>query len=225
MKWLFVIFGIVTASSSLASNLTIPNTFVGGTPAVAAEVNANFTAVEVAVDDNNSAIAEKVDLSGATMTGALTAPDFIYDAAKTRYYVVGINDFLPRSTSYTVVREDDKLLAGTAGDVFFLAPVHLPDGATITAVDFFAEDQSITSHVEWTMQEHNLSNGLGNFLIASVSGDDAANPGDENLAASGLVHIVDNSQYYYQMRLLFTDGLTTLGFYSARITYQVDKPE
>ncbi len=39
------------------SDITIPNTFQSGTPAVAAEVNANFTAVESAVDDNDSRIA------------------------------------------------------------------------------------------------------------------------------------------------------------------------
>ncbi len=40
-----------------AANLTIPNTFVANTPAVAAEVNGNFGAVEAAVDDNNARIA------------------------------------------------------------------------------------------------------------------------------------------------------------------------
>jgi len=40
-----------------AANLTIPNIFVPNTPAVAAEVNGNFGAVEVAVDDNNARIA------------------------------------------------------------------------------------------------------------------------------------------------------------------------
>jgi hypothetical protein len=38
--------------AAVAGELTIPNTFRAGTPAVAAEVNANFTAVEVAIDDN-----------------------------------------------------------------------------------------------------------------------------------------------------------------------------
>ena len=37
-----------------ASNLTTPNTFSPNTPASAAQVNENFTAVEVAVDDNDS---------------------------------------------------------------------------------------------------------------------------------------------------------------------------
>ncbi|GAB1266046.1 hypothetical protein [Aurantivibrio infirmus] len=42
----------------LASELTVPNTFVAGQAAVADEVNANFTAVKSAVDDNNSRITD-----------------------------------------------------------------------------------------------------------------------------------------------------------------------
>lgn len=39
-----------------AGNVTLPYTFTDGTPAVAAEVNANFIAVETAVDDNDTRI-------------------------------------------------------------------------------------------------------------------------------------------------------------------------
>ena len=41
---------------SWAGDLTIPHDFVSGTPAVAGEVNANFDAVETAVDDNDARI-------------------------------------------------------------------------------------------------------------------------------------------------------------------------
>ena len=43
--------------AAIADDLTIPNTFTAGTPAVAAEVNGNFTAVEASVDDNAADIA------------------------------------------------------------------------------------------------------------------------------------------------------------------------
>lgn len=39
-----------------AGELSVPNTFNSGTPAVAAQVNANFTAAETAVSDNNTKI-------------------------------------------------------------------------------------------------------------------------------------------------------------------------
>ncbi len=86
--------GLVTAifmvPAAWAGNVTIPNTFTSGTPAVAAEVNSNFGAVETAVDDNDGRItthsgsssahhpdasglvprawANSVDGSGATLT-------------------------------------------------------------------------------------------------------------------------------------------------------------
>lgn len=51
----FVIF--ISAMGNIhASDVTIPNTFVPFTPAKADEVNANFTAVESAVDDNDARI-------------------------------------------------------------------------------------------------------------------------------------------------------------------------
>jgi hypothetical protein len=44
-------------SIALADDLTIPNTFQPNTPARAADVNANFDAVEASVDDNAADIA------------------------------------------------------------------------------------------------------------------------------------------------------------------------
>jgi len=48
---------IAISSQTWASDLTIPNSFTAGSRAVAADVNANFGAVETAVDDNNSRLA------------------------------------------------------------------------------------------------------------------------------------------------------------------------
>lgn len=55
-----------------AGNATIPNSFSAGTPAVAEEVNANFTAVETAVDDNNSRIAA-LETTITTLQGTLNS--------------------------------------------------------------------------------------------------------------------------------------------------------
>ncbi len=48
---------VLVSIGANAAELTIPNTFVANTPAVASEVNGNFGAVETAVDDNNARIA------------------------------------------------------------------------------------------------------------------------------------------------------------------------
>ncbi len=47
---------LLISSTAWAGALTIPNTFTAGTPAVAADVNVNFTAAKTAVDDNNTRI-------------------------------------------------------------------------------------------------------------------------------------------------------------------------
>lgn len=51
-RLLTFIVSITFASPGLADEVDIPNSFTAGTRAVAADVNANFDAVEVAVDDN-----------------------------------------------------------------------------------------------------------------------------------------------------------------------------
>ncbi len=48
--------GLGAIGTVTAGNVTIPNTFSSGTPAVAAEVNANFNALATEVNDNDSRI-------------------------------------------------------------------------------------------------------------------------------------------------------------------------
>ncbi|MBL4659813.1 MAG: hypothetical protein JKY19_05625 [Alcanivoracaceae bacterium] len=45
---------VLLSSVARASELTVPNTFVAHQPAIAADVNVNFSAVETSVDDNHS---------------------------------------------------------------------------------------------------------------------------------------------------------------------------
>tara|TARA_B110000967_G_C18684160_1_gene459640 strand:+ start:290 stop:817 length:528 start_codon:yes stop_codon:yes gene_type:complete len=57
MKLFSLIFTlIITCSSVFATNVTIPNSFSSGTATNAAQMNANFSAVKAAVDDNDSRI-------------------------------------------------------------------------------------------------------------------------------------------------------------------------
>lgn len=59
MKNIFALgLGLVIAAPALAGEVDIPNQFSAGTRAVAAQVNANFSAVENAIDDNARRIVE-----------------------------------------------------------------------------------------------------------------------------------------------------------------------
>jgi TolA-binding protein len=51
-------FMALLCASAQAGSLDVPHTFTGGTPAVAGQVNANFSSVETAVNDNHARIVE-----------------------------------------------------------------------------------------------------------------------------------------------------------------------
>lgn len=57
-----------TATELQAGSLNVPNTFSAGTPAVAAEVNANFEATKNAVDDNDTRITTNADAISVNST-------------------------------------------------------------------------------------------------------------------------------------------------------------
>jgi len=60
---------LLGVTSAWAGSYTIPNTFTSGTPAVAAEVNANFNAAKTAIDDNDSRVTTLENtLAGAAET-------------------------------------------------------------------------------------------------------------------------------------------------------------
>ena len=62
----------VSASGALASELTVPNEFTAGEPAVAAEVNDNFSETATAVNDNDARIAA-LEAQVAVLESAITA--------------------------------------------------------------------------------------------------------------------------------------------------------
>ena len=76
------IFTAFFAGTATASNLTVPNTFAADTKAVAAEVNANFSAVKTAVDDNQTQI-DAVRATADTNTTAVDANTTAVDANTT----------------------------------------------------------------------------------------------------------------------------------------------
>jgi len=70
--YIAVAAALLISSTAWAGALTIPNTFTAGSPAVAADVNANFTAAKTAVDDNNTRITANT-ASAATNASNITA--------------------------------------------------------------------------------------------------------------------------------------------------------
>lgn len=67
---------LVVSALAFGSSLTIPNNFTSGTPARASEVNANFTAVKTAVDDNHARLTRLEAAPTWTAIGDTGAPTF-----------------------------------------------------------------------------------------------------------------------------------------------------
>ena len=67
-KTVVAIATLIFASASVASTLSIPNTFSSGDATSAAEMNSNFSAVKAAVDDNDTRI--------TALEGGSSAPVF-----------------------------------------------------------------------------------------------------------------------------------------------------
>lgn len=86
--------------------LTIPNTFTAGTPAVASQINDNFTAVKVAIDVLNSI--KSVTYSAAAFTPALS------------------------TQTYSKVFSGNGALYNATGS--FMAPLTIPAGSVITGM-------------------------------------------------------------------------------------------
>jgi len=64
-----LVFAVIFLTvSAVADDLTVPNTFQAGTPARAADVNANFTAVEMSVDNNAAGIAANSSITSNNIT-------------------------------------------------------------------------------------------------------------------------------------------------------------
>jgi hypothetical protein len=82
------------AGTATASNLTVPNTFAADTKAVAAEVNANFSAVKTAVDDNQTqidAVKTTADANTTAIDANTTAVDANTTAIDANTLQIGIN--------------------------------------------------------------------------------------------------------------------------------------
>lgn len=195
---------VATMSTSVvwAGNVTIPNTFTSGTPAVAAEVNENFNALETEVDDNDSRITSNDSriTSNDNRISALETP-------KTSYLSVHPSAFQlwNPSTSGCSTNLSESYMAfvsGTGCAVF--APVSLPHGATVDAVSCYFWDNSTAHSISsWALYAHSKTSYNSAMTVAAVSGVTtgvfSSIAAVESVAIPTVPHNVDNSLYNYTL--------------------------
>ncbi len=141
------LIGVLVMGSSLAvayaGTVTLPNAFTAGSPASAAQVNANFNAVKTAVDDNHARITALEAASPAT--GRLWVP---IAAGTSAHYT--LPDAATNSTSATFGKPADYQSGGT-------------DDVTVTAV--FAGCEGASARVALVLDRESIGSNSSLSII------------------------------------------------------------
>jgi hypothetical protein len=127
-------------------------------------------------------------------------------------YSVSPSDFLcgnPLNTSYTIYGNYFFVTVGTT----FIAPIHLPNGATITGITFYWNDQSD--------QNADLTLYIDDFTSNPIELDTVFSTGKLDLDTSSNITtswVVDNDQYAYYLQLYIPNNVRV---YGVQIVYEV----
>ncbi len=130
---------VAIAAPVNAGSVVVPNTFAAGMPAVAAEVNANFTAVKAAIDDNDSRLAILEAAVAALQADLVTA----------NAVIVTLQSQLATLNGSNVMALDPYLTVDTASDD--RGPLIQFSGVNVQIVNGIGSTGSI--------------NGLGNLIV------------------------------------------------------------
>jgi hypothetical protein len=206
-----VILALLAVAVS-ASEVTLPNEFVGGERARASEVNENFDAVKEAVDDNHARITA---LETGTVSVSVHAFNNFFDNDGCDFRRILTYGYFHNTT--------DSCIAS--------APVNLPHGATITGDRCVLYDndtmQTAPSIYPVSLVRTNLITGVSEVIFSSIS-ETLTMPGlqERTLAVdSGITNgnVVDNETYAYFLTVGFNHaGLAVsdnLRLYGCKLTY------
>lgn len=169
--------------------------------------------------------------------------NYRYAAAKTKYMKVGAAEMLSANSAIYSARIDDGFSSGTinglnslwaqggaAGNpAFFIAPVHLPDSAVITAftAQVVKNGGSLQSVVE--LWRSDGSGYLANAAQLISSCTTSFSGGAVQYISAGTVNVsyqvVNNQNYIYFIRYSGEQNTQNLRFHLATITYQIYRSE
>lgn len=213
---------LIISISVMAADLSIPHQFSAGQPAVAAEVNANFDAVENVVNTKQDRLSATDCADGQLLQGidAAGAGRCVYPAVEqTEYLSLPGEAFVsafgsPVSTSVngaypTTVNAADTLVA----------VVYLPNHAQITSFTVWLEDAAPGAIVA-TLLRRSLSTADENS-IATLSTAGVYSAGIQSYESVPLSETVNNADYGYVVRIHsdLWPGSMGLRVVGARISY------
>ena len=154
----------------------------------------------------------KIIISLCSIALLITSSSVMAASTVVSTYSVSPSDFLcgdPLNTSYTIYGNYIFVTEGTT----FIAPIHLPSGATITGITFYWNDQSD--------QDANLTLLIDDFTSVPIELDTVFSLDNQNLNTSSTITtswVVDNDQYAYYLQLYIPYNVRV---YGAQIVYEV----
>lgn len=159
------------------------------------------------------------------------ANDYTYSTAKTSYVSLSPAAFTSVSALVNVITTGTgtgnrrHLSGGTAGVLEYLfADVQLPHGATVTAIHVSIFDGNATYDADCEFYRKTLS-GATAILSLATTGSTSGTGGGQEVSATGLSIVIDNSAFSYYLRFNTRTNSTDLSIMGARITYTVDKAD
>ncbi|MCK0154608.1 hypothetical protein MWU49_12890 [Alcanivorax sp. S6407] len=182
-----------------ATDVTGLTTFVPNTPAKAEEVNGNFNAVKSAVDDNDQRI---TDLEAKLPDGAVSLSAFAFSEWTS-------------SNSSSSACQELRILNYVYFDMYWAkstscsltAPVHLPQGATVTGLSCLVNDElygtaADSNFYPITLRQLDLTTATTNGILST--GTSSSDVGLQTLTATPFDPdapelVVDNTQYAYTL--------------------------
>ena len=180
----------------------------------------------VSIDDLSSDVVDllsNID-SGGVLTGDIVVSSISYSTPRTHYYSVGGEHFQPLSNI-------DFASGGGCGGAYLIsgsgtlvAPVNLPDGATVTSFKVFFYDVS-SSDMSVSLNAQNLKT-CSYIELAKVQSDSDAgyyNRIDSSIDPSNKV--IDNQNYAYHIKAYSDSWSSSLKIKGAVISYTIDEVE
>ncbi|UCE41025.1 MAG: hypothetical protein JSV17_16540 [Candidatus Aminicenantes bacterium] len=141
------------------------------------------------------------------------------------YMWIGAAAMTPNQTNVQFNKDWNytKLFAGGA-DMQLVAPVYLPDGATINGVYFFFEDNNTTGHIYITLIRVNVQSEVMQEMFRTITTAGGATPGmqvtSDWTVTAGQKEVKNSTfAYYVHVHLDQDESAGNLRFHGVRIHY------
>jgi hypothetical protein len=198
------------------------------------EATPRFVFMNANIGVGTLAPAEQLDIASGNVRIS-GANDYKYSTAKTHYYSIPGAAFNLENTSVC-----DKAMIGgdvytTGGSVatvaYFVAPVSLPDGATVTSVTFYEVDNDGTYNLQngqlWR-NDGSTSTSYGNSAImATISTPASSNSTLVQTSTTSAIAtpVIDNQNYTYWLRWGTQQANSNMRLVKVVISYTVTKAD